>query len=83
MNAHAERFVRTVRNECLDHFIIFTQAQLGSILRQFMRYCNGQRPHMGIGGNIPQRTSPPQASGAIRKTPVLGGLHNHYFRAAS
>jgi hypothetical protein len=38
---------------------------------------------MGIGGNISQQTSPPLASGAIRKTPVLGGLHSHYFRKAS
>jgi hypothetical protein len=83
MNAYAERFVRTVRRECLDHFVIFTQTQMGSILRQFMRYYNGQRPHMGIGGKIPRPQSPPQASGAVKKTPVLGGLHHHYYRAAS
>jgi hypothetical protein len=83
MNAYAERFVRTIRRECLDHFVIFTQTQLGNILRQFMHYYNSQRPHMGINGQIPQQQAPPQTSGAINKTPVLGGLHNHYFRKAA
>jgi hypothetical protein len=57
-----------------------TQTQLGNILRQFMQYYNNQRPHMGIGGQIPCRQGPPETSDAICKTPVLGGLHNHYFR---
>jgi putative transposase len=80
MNAYAERFVRTVRRECLDHFVIFTQAQLGNILRRFIQYYNKMRPHMGIGGRIPCQQAPPETSGAVCKTPVLGGLHNHYFR---
>jgi transposase InsO family protein len=83
MNAYAERFVRTIRRECLDYFVIFTQTQLGNILRQFMHYYNSQRPHMGISGQIPQQQSPPQILGAIHKMPVLGGLHNHYFRKAA
>jgi hypothetical protein len=38
---------------------------------------------MGIDGQIPQQQSPPKVSGSIHKTPVLGGLHNHYFRTAA
>jgi hypothetical protein len=83
MNAYAERFVRTIRRECLDHFLIFTQTQLGNILRQFMKYYNNQRPHMDIDGQIPCQQAPPETLGAICKTPVLGGLHNHYFRKAA
>jgi hypothetical protein len=83
MNAYAERFVRTIRRECLDHFLIFNQTQLGNILKQFMQYYNNQRPHMGIDGQIPCRQAPPETSGAICKTPILGGLHNHYFRKAA
>jgi hypothetical protein len=48
-----------------------------------MHYYNSQRPHMGINGQIPQQQSPPQTSGAINKTSILGGLHNHYFRKAA
>jgi hypothetical protein len=35
---------------------------------------------MGINGQIPRQQAPPEPSGGICKTPVLGGLHNHYFR---
>jgi transposase InsO family protein len=80
MNAYAERFVRTIRRECLDHFVIFTQFQLGNILRQFMQYYNKMRPHMGIAGQIPCQQAPPEPSGVVVKLPILGGLHNHYSR---
>jgi hypothetical protein len=48
-----------------------------------MYHYNSQRPHMGINGQIPQQQSLSQASGSIHKMPVLGGLHNHYFRKAA
>jgi len=52
-NAHAERFVRTVRTECLDHLLIVNAPHLERILRTYMRHYNGHRPHQGICQQIP------------------------------
>ena len=44
-NAIAERVVRTLRNECLDHLIVVNQAHLRAVLREFVEYYNVERPH--------------------------------------
>ena len=52
-NAHAERFVRTVRTECLDHLLIVNARHLERVLRTYLRHYNGHRPHQGISQEIP------------------------------
>jgi transposase InsO family protein len=84
MNTYAERFVRSVRQECLDHFIIFTYGQLFRIITAYVDYYNNYRPHQGLKGGIPN--SPPQQNqntGPIKQKPLLFGLHNHYYREAA
>ena len=49
MNAYAERFVRTIREECLNKFVFFNKAQLRRALLQFEEHYNTERPHQGIG----------------------------------
>jgi hypothetical protein len=78
MNAFAERFIRSIRQECLDWFIIFGEKQLRNILKEYMNYYNNYRPHQGI-GKIPENL-PPDKIGRIKKMPILWGLHNHYYR---
>jgi transposase InsO family protein len=51
LNAYAERFVRSLRQECLDHFIIFTWTQLRRIVKEYIGYYNDYRPHQGLGGS--------------------------------
>jgi putative transposase len=80
LNAYAERFIRSVRQECLDWFIIFSEKQLRNILKSYMEYYNQFRPHQGI-NSIPEGR-PPDLSGKIKKKPILFGLHNHYYRAS-
>ena len=83
MNAYAERFVRSIRQECLDHFIIFTQGQLRRIVKSYIDYYNNYRPHQGLKG-IPNGSPEPSSNtGAIKKKPLLFGLHNHYYREAA
>jgi transposase InsO family protein len=53
MNAYAERFVRSVRQEALDNFIIVSREQAKRIVREYVEYYNHQRPHQGIGNDIP------------------------------
>jgi putative transposase len=82
MNAYAERFVRSVRQEALDNFIIVSREQAKRIVREYVEYYNHQRPHQGIGNDIPD-PGIQGAGGAIRKVPVLGGLWHHYYRDAA
>jgi transposase InsO family protein len=83
MNAYAERFVRSVRQECLDYFLIFTQGQLHRIIQSYIDYYNNYRPHQGLKGipNGPPGGNP--ATGEIKQKLLLFGLHNHYYREAA
>ena len=64
-NAFAERFVRTVRSECLDHLLVVNEAHLERILRSYACHYNGHRPHQGLSQEIPamERTVPPRGAG--------------------
>ncbi|MGA2305028.1 MAG: integrase core domain-containing protein [Acidimicrobiales bacterium] len=57
-NAFAERFVRTVRSECLDHLLIVDRGHLERVLRGYVRHYNGHRPHQGIAQEIPTAGKP-------------------------
>ncbi len=80
LNAYAEKFIRSIRQECLDWFIIFSERQLKNILKSYMEYYNKIRPHQGI-NSIPEGKSP-DVSGKIRKEPILYGMHHHYYRVS-
>jgi len=80
-NAFAERWVRTVRTECLDWTIVFGRRRLERIVRTYAAHYNGRRPHRGLGLATPQpRPDPdPRAEGArVRRRDVLGGLIHEY-----
>lgn len=83
-NAIAERFVGTLRRECLDHVFIFNERHLQQIVEEFVAYYNHHRPHRSLNHRPPcpasLSTGPLQAS--IIAEPVLGGLHHVYRRAA-
>jgi hypothetical protein len=85
MNAVCERFLGSVRRECLDHVIILSERHLRHVLGEYaLSYFNGARPHQGIGQRIPTLTERPQARLAcsVDAIPVLGGLHHDYRAAA-
>ena len=80
MNPFVERFVRTIKSECLDKMIIFGEKHLRYCTEQFIIHYHEERPHQGIGNNIidPQ----PQGKGEIVCHERLGGLLKSYRRAA-
>jgi putative transposase len=83
-NAYAERWVRTAREECLDHILILNEAHLRRVLREFVHdYYNVARPHQGIEQQIPIPQRQPQNSGAVQCRKVLGGIINDYYRIPS
>lgn len=89
LNAVAERYVQTLRTECLDHFVILGERHLRHIIREWERHYLVERPHQGV-GNVPLTEADsdeprivPFPSGAIRCRERLGGLLKHYYRAAA
>jgi putative transposase len=97
-NAFAERFVRTVRSECLDHLLVVNELHLERILSGYARHYNGHRPHQGLAQEIPapERAVPLQVVRTSdsryrhhRRRPAricrhdrLGGLIHEYELAA-
>jgi putative transposase len=82
-NAYAERFVRTVRNECLDHLLVVSRRHLESVLDEYVRHYNQARPHRGLqlAQPIPHPVTASRG-GAITRRDVLGGIVHEYDRAA-
>jgi putative transposase len=85
-NAVCERFLGSVRRECLDHFLIFQEKQLVRLLKAYAMYFNHARPHQGLGQRIPDAPAhaapPSKLPNRVDAVPVLGGLHHDYQRAA-
>lgn len=83
MNAVVERFLGSVRRECLDHVLVLGERHLGRVLKEYVRYFNAERPHQGLQQRSPDPAEDPKGcTGAIYAMPVLGGLHQAYRRAA-
>jgi transposase InsO family protein len=86
MNAIVERFLGSVRRECLDHLIILGDRHLERVLLEYTRYSNCERPHQGLGQRLPGPTEAPVGYDApalrVRSVPILGGLHHADRRAA-
>ena len=83
-NAFAERFVRTVRRECLDHILVFGERHLERILREYVRHYNKERPHRGLSLETPEpRSALERANGEVVRVDRLGGLINEYHRIAA
>lgn len=80
-NSIAERAVRTLRQECLDHVIVINQRHLHALLTEFVRYYNDERPHRSLGHETPVPREVIR-HGQIVSRPILGGLHHAYARGA-
>ncbi len=86
-NAHIERWVGSVRRECLDQLLIFNRRQLEHVLRVYVRHYNCQRPHRALellapdmNSSIRRRTAAPAE---VRRRDLLGGLIHEYEAAAA
>jgi hypothetical protein len=84
-NAFAKRFVRSIKEECLDRMVMFGVGSLRRAIREYAEHYPLERPHQGLGSRVIERASLPGPSigSEIRCEERLGGLLKHYRRAAS
>jgi transposase InsO family protein len=83
-NAFAERFVRSIKDECLDRMILFGEASLRRALREYVAHYHTERNHQGVGN----RLLAPLATVSSIDEPIqcrerLGGMLNFYYREAA
>jgi transposase InsO family protein len=82
-NAYVERFIGSVRRECLDHVIVLSAAGLRRILNAYVSYYSRTRTHLGLDKDAPfPRPVAPLTAGRVIAIPQVGGLHHRYERAA-
>jgi len=87
MSSVCERFLGSVRRECLDHLVVLGERHLEQALEEYCsRYFNRARPHQGLGQRVPLPVMPTRKisahAGAVVGFPVLRGLHHDYRAAA-
>jgi putative transposase len=80
-NAHIERFIGSVRRECLDHVIVLSAAGLRRVLNAYVEYYTASRTHLALEKDTPvSRPIAPPVAGPIVAIPQVGGLHHRYDR---
>ena len=80
-NAICERFLGSVRRECLDYFLILSERHLQRVVTEYAEYLNHARPHQGLGQTIPCQPlqgAGPSGGRQVVSRPVLGGLHHNH-----
>jgi len=86
-NAYAERWVRSIREECLDHILVINENHLRRVLTEYGEYYgeyyNTARPHQGLGHHFPVSRPVSNTAGPIRRRDILGGVIHDYYRHPS
>ena len=84
-NAYSERFVRTIRQECLDNLLVVSREHLEQVLAEYVRRYNEARPHRGLQLDLPLPRPRPATSTTghpVVRRDVLGGIIHEYEPAA-
>jgi transposase InsO family protein len=84
LNAYAERFVRTIKESCLDRMILFGEDALRKSVQEFTAHYHVERNHQGLGNRlILPDSAHVGTTGEIRRRERLGGMLNYYYREAA
>ena len=82
LNPHAERFVLSIKTECLDRLMLFSERQLQRACSEFVAHYHRERPHQGLGNRLIDDSARAADHGEVVCDERLGGLLKHYRRAA-
>ena len=84
LNAHAERFVRTIKESCLERMILFGESSVRKAIHEFVLHYHHERNHQGLENRlIIQEQLVADRAGAVRRRSRLGGMLNYYYRQAA
>ena len=83
LNAYAERFVLSIKSECLSRLILLGEAHLRNAVFEYVAHYNEERPHQGIDGRFVVPPANENRSGPIERRERLGGLLSFYHRHAA
>lgn len=81
-NAYAERFVRSIKDECLSRVIPFGERHRGRTIAAFIAHYHAERNHQGLGNDLIDAVFPRRGTGCVRRRERLDGVLNYYNRAA-
>jgi transposase InsO family protein len=82
-NAHAERFIRSIKTECLDRVVPLGERHLRHLVREFVDHYHTERNHQGIGNELIERPLVQRTGGPVRRRRRVGGVLNYYYRSAA
>ena len=83
LNAYAERFILSIKSECLDRLILLGEQHLRQAVREYVTHYNRERPHQGLGGRFVTPASNENRSGPIECRERLGEMLRLYHRQAA
>jgi len=86
LNPFAERFVKSIKYECLNHFIFFGERHLRYVIAEYLSHYHERRYHQGLSGRLirrPEAAADDGDEGPIRCRSRLGGMLNYYYREAA
>jgi putative transposase len=82
-NAYAERFVRSIKEECLHRVMLLGARHLRRTMAEFVAHCHAERNHQGLSNELIRPRKRSDAQGVVRRRQRMGSLLNYYYRAAS
>jgi hypothetical protein len=83
LNAHTERFVRTIKESCLERLILFGEGSLRKAIHEFVEHHHHERNHQGLGNRLIMPKGPCLHIVVVKCRRRLGGMLNYYHRQAA
>jgi transposase InsO family protein len=83
LNAHAERFVRTIKESCLEQTILFGEDSLRKAINEFVVHYHTERNHQGLSNQLIMPMKTAEATGTVQCRQRLGGMLKYYYRQAA
>ena len=85
LSAHAERFVRSIKESCLERMILFGEESLRTAISNFVAHYHTERNHQGLANRLisPEAEHLGNAGPVVQRRQRLGGILNYYYRTAA